>query len=555
MKQTDIMRKLALVGQCYKTDLAIVMNNDNGNESKQLERMKQKGYLIERDIIKSKRKGETIKAVAITSLGRATLCNKEGTSYYEDIEPYINLRFSTSDTDRLNRRLEDSRIALTLDNVKIRAFEKDKPTLATLCQKQSQAVSPLTYEEFYDNSLSRSEVLQNGVYYTAQELRNYIRDISSKDEADSFLGFRGRGIFINQEQVCVLYLPHTFSKSTLNITVATEVRALKIIKKYICPINNAHDINAMVLTNANALIVDMGIAGKNGKNPRTELPEIVSKRKLDKNLSLYDHIYVFPHTKSGMDSLDYFAHHTLKQWQDDSRTLYRNLEGFDVIPKENIANETLIGQDVNAGVRCVFLPFYDIKYLDFLHKFYEEVSILSYEDMFDILSHIIRRENLYYDLDGNQYLVNRYQENGLLEGEEYSETVRTRKKSFKQISVKVLPDETTKLKQIAKMRNESVSAYVRELIRAHIDEDYKQYEQYVELEKQNKRLIQSKFKPKNSKSRVRGIDNMRIVKKEEHKTKPKQTREVEIIEDNDIVENEIDMMELDDLSWVSDIEE
>jgi predicted DNA-binding protein len=190
---------------------------------------------------------------------------------------------------------------------------------------------------------------------------------------------------------------------------------------------------------------------------------------------------------AGVDSLDYIAHHTFEQWQKDSRELFEELEDFELIPEEFVANKWLIARDVQKDIRAIYMPYYDIKMLEFFHKFHEDISIVTYEDMAETISHCLRREVPIYNVEGELLEVNQYQLSGRLVGNTSINNEKKRKKTLKHIGVNVSAEEKKMIEKMTKANGTSISYYIRKLIRMHLNEDYDQYLKSQQLERNNRK--------------------------------------------------------------------
>lgn len=498
MKKHEILKLLAPVGQCYYKDLAFAFGNST-NYPAQIKQLELDHLVAIRSIDKIKKKNaKESKTVVLTSKGRTFLADKFNDDYYLRIEDYVTARFARSDIKALNYQLENSRALLSFNQVGVHTFPQDKPALATLLNITPEIASSADKELWmYNNTISVDEVLNDGIYYSMSEVRSLVGSTYEGHDVDTLYQFRPRGIFINREKVCLVYMPESSSGKTMNITVTTETRGINTIKKYFSPIIGNKDIDALVLTNSNALVVDIAIAGKNGRHPRGTMANSNAKQLLDKNITFFDRVFVFPHTRNGMESLDYFTTHTFKEWQQDSYALFEALDGFNAIPIKEASSPELLGRDISLGLkqRAVFVPFIEIKYLESLHKDFDTPSILTYSDMSDTLSHIIRRENKFYDVDGTPLKVDHYKEDGYKVGQKSKpKTPKKRKTSFESVVVGLTSDEKKKIKRIAKVNSSSISAYIRDCFLKHLDDDYNECLVKINKEKEIRKEMRSHYR-------------------------------------------------------------
>ncbi|MBQ7889509.1 MAG: hypothetical protein IJ356_07090 [Erysipelotrichaceae bacterium] len=214
---------------------------------------------------------------------------------------------------------------------------------------------------------------------------------------------------------------------------------------------------------------------------------IRSLNLVDNSCELFEHIYVIPHNLAGIDSLTYIAQHTFEEWADDARELFEDLLGFELIPDEFIVTDWLLARDIEKDTRAIFVPYYDIKMLDFLHTFHEDISIITYPDIADTISHSIRRGNAIYDADGDLLDVQHYQKSGKPVGDTSIKKEKARKKSLKVVGVNISLEEKKKIEKMTRANGTSVSSYIRKLIRLHLEEDYELFEQQNKTERIERR--------------------------------------------------------------------
>lgn len=500
MKKIDILKKLSPVGQCYLKDLVFTMSEATRNYASQLKSLERDGYIVTREVdrVKQNRGVTANKTVVLTSQGRQYLARTLKDDYYLNIAQRVNDRFSRNDVKKINFQLENSRVLLSFDFVGVRTFPSDKPSLSSLLGVSPENDSLAQKEEWmYAHDLSVSEVLDSGVYYSLQEIRTLVGSSQTDEDVDTLYHFRPRGVFINHEQLCLVYMPDSSSGKTINLNLAVETRGINTIKKYLSPIDIKEDINAIVLTNSSALVVDIAMAGRNGHHPRPVPINTTARQLLDCNTTLFDRVYVFPHTRNGIESLRYFVGHTFKQWQEDSYNLFNLSDNFSAIPINKAAIPVALGRDASLDLktRAIFIPFVEIKFLSELHKAFEEYSVMTYSDMADSLSHIIRRNNKFYDIDGTELDIKHYKEDGYPVGVTSKQKVRKpNKKSFDSLAVMLTTEEKKQVKRVAKMQHTSASAYVREQLLKHLSIDYGLYEEAAAKEKEIRKQMRIHYK-------------------------------------------------------------
>ena len=495
-KKLEALRNMAYLGQCYKTDLALMVRVGTQYECKLQKQLIDAGWLREKEVVKPlvDARNPTASVVAITNKGKAHLCDELNTEKF--MNPLFNhTHFNISESKRVHRYLGDNRIMIIMHKAGIRTFPYEKPSLYHMYMHLSQEVEftsekydhEFSKEYHYDNTLNLNKVMNDGVYYSIDEFRQFVRHEYEGRMEDSFQGCRFRGVLVTKDQIILVYLSNVFDNKRIKLTSGQEERGIGLVEDVFSVFNRIKDANALVISSGNALVVDMAICGREGVTNVNKGIPYKSLNLLDNSCDLFEHIYVIPHNMAGVDSLDYIAHHTFKQWQKDSRELFEEFEGFELIPEEFVANKWLIARDVQKDIRAIYVPYYDIKMLEFFHKFHEDITIVTYEDMAETISHSIRRKVPIYNVEGELLEVNQYQLTGRLVGSASINNEKKRKKTLKHIGVNVSAEEKKMIEKMTKANGTSISYYIRKLIRMHLNEDYDQYLKSQQLERNNRK--------------------------------------------------------------------
>ena len=254
----------------------------------------------------------------------------------------------------------------------------------------------------------------------------------------------------------------------------------------------------MVLTNGSALITDMGIGGKEGTIKEKTIKEtgFAKNRKilLNFNCSLFKNIYCFPHTKDGIRQLKYFVSHKKEDLLADTLSICDRTQAFTPMSEiiDHIIDQDLVIKNSKTGASAIYIPYYNIKQLKEISGFYEELAIITSPDMADRLSHIIRRTNPFFDLDGNPIQVKQYQKNGRTVDYVPPTTEpkkRTRKPKMHKISLDVTDEEYKNIKKITNYRDISVARFLKEAVHPKLKEELKKYGELIETEEKKKKLI------------------------------------------------------------------
>lgn len=473
MKEIKVLELMSYVGKCYKTDLMLYLKEDNyGYSSTVIKNLLSKQYLEQTDVLcKDDVNRDTIEVLSITKKGRIYLSDTLDDEYHVDMEKFLHSRFSSSSIKELHRGLSMSRILLFMSQAGIRVFPNEKPSILAL-QAMTRGASP-TPADFYDNSLTIDEILDTGVFYTKDELNEFYNSDELKGEGDTFSGTRIRGVYIDHHRSCVIFQPNVFKSQTLKLRGQDESRALANMENHtpFCRANKTSNFDAIVLTNGSALIVDIGIGGKNGKvgskiigvggNNKT------GERFLSYATTYYNNIYCFAHNLAGIRGLRYFRTYQSVE-ERNGHVRESNINGnFSFISEEFVTPGSeliLIDNNTDDNTRAIFLPYFNLKQLERIRKMSESISIITQKEMADMISHIIRKDNRIYDLEGKLVEVEQYQENGLKVGTPTPERKRYYRQKHSLIHFEVPEALKEEIKQNAKLEGVTVSKYIRRLL-------------------------------------------------------------------------------------------
>lgn len=467
-----LLLKMVYLNQLYKSDALSLIDDSNNNNSKIVKTMVQKGWLNEREIAKVGATKETATVVAITYEGRKYLAKKFKDKFYTEIAREVQKPWNTSDPKALHRKLADNRLKTAFINAGAWVLPPDKPTLTNL---YNMAYGKDTDEdEYYDNTLPLDEVLQNGVYYSVDEIRSFVERVSGESAYDIFQSAKFRGVYINNEVTALCYISNIQKNKRVKVTYNVEKRAVKVIMSLISPINSVSDLDAIVISSGNAL-AEMMCPSSNDK------PTIISL--IDWNTDIYHSVHVFPRTKLGIDSLNYMTTHNYDAWKDDCYTIFNNIPFMEPI-YEHIASPQLLGRNHITHNRAIFLPWFDLSAINFVMKFHEPIDIVTREDMAQTIANIIRKPINFYDLEGNTILT---------QIPYHKQTEKKRISHMVSVPVSLSREDKTKIKQIAKINGQTISSYIRSVLKTSIDADYETALQKQKAEKEIRKAIRSEI--------------------------------------------------------------
>ncbi len=502
MKEKEILDLMSNIGSCYRTDLMLVLKeNTYGYSSTIIKKLLDKQYIEQKEIsCKDDYHRKTIDILSITKKGRIFLSDSlNDNDYSVKMESFTHPRFASSNIKEIHKGLATSRILLFMYQAGIRTFPKDKPSLLAL-QDMAHNATP-RHDELYNNELPVSEILRTGVFYTKDEINRFYSTKTLKNENDTFSGTRIRGIYADATKICVIFQPNIFKSRTLRLSLHDESRAITSIRTHMpfSQLNGAKDFDAIILTNGSALIVDIGIKGKNGKisKKRTSSTFNSAHKKnshthlLSSSTALYPNMYCFSHDLIGVRGLRYFRKYQSLAEQNIHLKEHGISGNFSFIPNSQPDDEfILVDDNTDDNTRTVFIPYFNLKQLERIKNMHESVSIITQKEMADSISHILRRDNRIYDLDGNLLDVDRYQENGLKAG---LPTPEPKKRYYKQkkamIRIEITEEMRDLIKQNAKLEDISMSKYIRKLLIPALKQDTQAKSELLEREDNIKKEI------------------------------------------------------------------
>lgn len=494
MREDELLSVMSNIGQCYESDLRLAMGTD-GHVSDVINRLIEKGYIARSQLLcPDDPHREFVNVLLITYSGRIRLSDKrQDNDYNVKIGKFVNKRFNVKLPTDLHRELSYSRLLLEMYQAGIRVFPDDKPSLLRLYSETKGKNYVSKNEWMYSDFLELKHIL-SGVFYTKDEVRELIAINNPQDDIN-VKGARFKGVYFDGERTCLVYQPDIFKNRTLSLNEGIEKRTIKILENTFRYFNYADYMDAMVLTNGSALITDMGIGGKEGTIKEKTIKEtgFVKNRKilLNFNCSLFKNIYCFPHTKDGIRQLKYFVSHKKEDLLADTLSICDRTQAFTPMPEiiDHIIDQDLVIKNSKTGASAIYIPYYNIKQLKEISGFYEELTIITSPYMADRLSHIIRRTNPFFDIDGNPIQVKQYQKNGRPVGVEAPKKKQKRKPKMQRINVELTLDDYKGLKKICNYKNITMAKFIRNYLKPAIKEEMGTYSKLIELQEEMNKVM------------------------------------------------------------------
>ena len=166
MKEKEVLSLLSNVGECYRKDLILAMNDKNTNESVILNRLLKLGYILESTIVCNEdSRNKIVKTLTITNKGRIRLSNIMKNAYPHKIGNIVNKRFASTNPKERHIELGKSKIQLFLNQSGVRVFPQDKPSFPHIYNQVIATTYDLPNEWMYNNSITTPDTLETGVYF------------------------------------------------------------------------------------------------------------------------------------------------------------------------------------------------------------------------------------------------------------------------------------------------------------------------------------------------------------------------------------------------------
>lgn len=445
---------LLQIGMCFKKDLTLI-GKQFGTEQKTSETISQLvkcGYITE-IIIQGKKKRPSI-AMSLTRSGRIALLNKfydEGNGNWSDDDSNINAinDFRTTSEEILIQRLTESSIKTLLFVCNIAIFKKDKPDLYDLYTTLRH--NQLNNENKRNEMLSTEkayEYLNQGIYYSMKEIREFTNKINKEDDLDTFYGSRAKGIVITDTNCYVIYAQRYQSDTMIKLASTTETRLIDNLSPLLRYTNvyreldgfNKKDANgvtqksygdvfALTIANGNSLVYSMATGNKQGHiKGNSQIETTLNKRQkykeyaitdfytlLDGNCPIFSRVFVVPKNNAGIESLNYLLHTTQEQWREDSKEILKNITGA----KADDYNP--LYPYVENKNKTLYMPVYEVKEMYNIFKQGFPVSIITGNDMQDTIAHGCRVDIRFYDKDNYTLATDNiayYEPNGYYKGKQ-----------------------------------------------------------------------------------------------------------------------------------------
>ena len=419
----DILYKLKV---CWKTDLLLYMLSELEGTQSRISKYYQK--LVKNEFIKeqiayrpNKQKDRRERIfVELTEKGKNYLCNHENDKNY----------CVTTSVPHKERLLSVNRVKIMFHLAGALVF--DKPTI----------------EDLVTNKDDARKQLENGIYYSAAEIRNYFSD----NEVDSDIYTRIKGALFTPSSTFAVYstkygetnilaldsntnskfltyineLAKKFTSTFRNLSYANPSRVFNEDKTVSIDTSLYGQVECIIISDSDSLVYEMVMGNKHGRIKGKDMMEIyqgqrtkqTAKEMLVAGSLIYPRIYVTPHNLSGVDSLNYLCTTSIEEHIDISYKITLSMSDVTVIPNEKNIDPLYTGYHNKFG-NVIFIPVYEVQELYRIVNALENIAIITKPEMAETIAHSIRRPNThYYTIDENGAAVDskdeitKYHKNG-----------------------------------------------------------------------------------------------------------------------------------------------
>lgn len=445
---------LMQTGMAYRTDLHLLGRGmvSETRVSQVISKMLADGVVIERMVQGTMPKAES--AVALSRNGRVALLDYLDNEFWYEHSTDALQAFRTSNEKVIVEKLNDVKIVTAMKAAGVSCYKCEKPSLITLYEQMSGIPvehAEFTWEPLYLPPAPRAEIeklFENGIYYTMREVREFY-DLILMGATDPFLGTKARGIFISRNTFAVVYAGIHQNNRLLRISRTSELRLIDALQKLLAITNASRNytnfpvpanemvtaspapatnrIWAIVMSDGDSLAYSMATGNPRGiirgvdkmkrdeekKKYLTDSGRSENKSWLKGNSDIYKRTFVTPFTVSGVRSLKYILHTFPEEWYNQAKSLANEFEGVTM-------TQDPVYPGLFNGIPMVFMPAYEVNELyNMSSSKINSYIIFSYPDMYECISHSIRKRADYINADTLQIdskKVGIYDKNGELRG-------------------------------------------------------------------------------------------------------------------------------------------
>lgn len=369
-----ILLHLYSVHEAWKKDLSLyaVKNADPNNATNAFR------TLIRLKLIEENSTDSCFKTVRITKMGMKYL----GDLGYKVNRDFDESRpFRTEQPEKIHRELTRVKAITLFRSAGVPAVLMEKPLLGNLLNSSAstftvESDSSNLYAAIDQGTIHR-QLMGSGYFYLAEEFRTFL-NAQGTAMSDSIRGSRFLGIYFRKNECCIVYSSDPGNNRMLKISEPVEQRLVDLLGKYmtaslvfnvfrsICQEN--HRINAIVISDGNALVYEMVMGNKHG-HAKKKSPVQMESRRSGSDLAkrrhsifrydqtLFGRVYVIPCNTNGSDSLRYLAEHDTEQWISNGASIAMEFQNLAPVVIPDMYCQASCRK---TGLPVIFLPVYEV---------------------------------------------------------------------------------------------------------------------------------------------------------------------------------------------------
>ena len=350
----------------------------------------------------------------IDNADKSEYISKQEAEYFYQNYKNIHQRFRTTNPQKYLRELENSHVMNFISISGAKVFKSEKPSLLDLYLNKNLKIN------------------SSGYYYSLKEFREFDKSLCKLNNmplGEEYRSSTASGIFISDKRCLIIYLSEPTTNKIVYLSDSEKIIISKIINyfsdkfdfgKHVIFMNQKSiksSVEALVLSDSNALIYSMATGKKHGKfkiDKEKDLTRLYTPEKLLlHDNALFSNIYCIPATRTGIQSIRYLINHSINDYDADS---YHQIKThLDLFECTELRDEyfsygyTKQKDDAypNMNRKVIYMPVADINTLfrlslrnDINSDYYERYSFITYPELVGAISHSIRKDRcLYYEIE------------------------------------------------------------------------------------------------------------------------------------------------------------
>ena len=429
-----ILHMIYECGICYHSDLLKYITYLNGGSSSnatQQYRKLEKSNLIHTYKIYKELYGDnkSYEIVRIMKEGIEELKteNKETKKYIQDTRRQKQKIGRTSNIVKIERQLLVSRGMMMFHAIGANVMGQEKPSLLHLYNTlTSPTPQNLKQDIRYRDEMSKKEcqeIIQQGVYYTSQEIRNFLNKANFPVTETTFMS-RIKGVYLNEHdtyfvycrergkdeqmyiggreknmlQVCMPFIQLTNTQRIVKELSKTEVTSNgeEIIKELY-----HNQVSAIVISNSGSFVYTSVMNRSHGRDKNVlQGKQVISAENFqDQFLNafspVFQKVFVTPYSVNGMEQLSLLCNDSIEEKIAYANKLFQTATQFETVQSHTMFR----GKTKYSNTQAIYIPIYELKQLKEISESNQPIAIITFPEMIDTIAHAIRKEAEYYTFD------------------------------------------------------------------------------------------------------------------------------------------------------------